>query len=149
MRLSFRYRITPNLAQKKALNDILWFCKDLYNSALEERISSYKKFGKLVTYYQQAKSIKGLKKHFSEAELIHSQTTRSVLKQLDLAYTVFFKRVKRGESGGFPNPDLTLSDRTFKCPNLQCNLEIDRDQNAAINIHMSGMLIASGFIPDS
>ena len=33
---------------------------------------------------------------------------------------------------GFVNRDLKLSDRTFKCP--QCDHEMDRDLNAAKNI---------------
>ena len=38
---------------------------------------------------------------------------------------------------GWHNPDLTLADRTFVCP--ECGLELDRDHNAALNLAKLGM----------
>ena len=48
----------------------------------------------------------------------------------------FYPSSKTCSCCGFKNNDLTLSDRTFKCPN--CNTVIDRDINAAINIRNYG-----------
>lgn len=38
------------------------------------------------------------------------------------------------------NNELQLSDRIYKCINPECNLEIDRDLNASINIKTVGMM---------
>ena len=48
----------------------------------------------------------------------------------------FYPSSKTCSCCGYKNKDLTLNDRTFKCPN--CNTSIDRDINAAINIRNYG-----------
>ena len=44
----------------------------------------------------------------------------------------FFASSKTCSSCGYVKDDLSLSERTFQCD--WCNSEIDRDQNAAINL---------------
>jgi len=46
---------------------------------------------------------------------------------------------------GYKKDDLTLNDRTFKCP--KCNVLIDRDYNAAINIRNEGIKLLNNKIP--
>ncbi|MFW6246823.1 MAG: RNA-guided endonuclease InsQ/TnpB family protein [bacterium] len=46
---------------------------------------------------------------------------------------------------GYKNNDLTLKDRTFKCP--ECHMSIDRDYNAAINIRNEGIKLLNNKIP--
>lgn len=122
MNRSFKYRIYPNKAQREAFDDILYFCKDLYNSALEERISSYKRFGKSPSYFDQCGSINGLKNSFTEAEIIRAQTLQAVLRQLDNAYQNFFRRVKsKTEKAGFPRYKST--DRFRSILFAQCNFD--------------------------
>ena len=48
----------------------------------------------------------------------------------------FYPSSKTCSCCGYKNKDLKLSDRIFKCPN--CNIAIDRDINAAINIRNYG-----------
>ena len=43
---------------------------------------------------------------------------------------------------GAINPELNLRDRTWQCPN--CHTELDRDRNAAVNIHRVGASTLSG-----
>jgi len=50
----------------------------------------------------------------------------------------FFPSSKTCNSCGFVNSDLTLKDRTWKCPS--CNTDLDRDLNASKNILMQGIL---------
>ncbi|MFW6246767.1 MAG: RNA-guided endonuclease InsQ/TnpB family protein [bacterium] len=49
----------------------------------------------------------------------------------------FYPSSKTCSCCGYKNQDLTLKDRTFKCP--ECNVSIDRDYNAAINIRNEGI----------
>lgn len=49
----------------------------------------------------------------------------------------FFPSSKKCSCCGYINKDLTLSDRTYVCP--QCGHSIDRDENAAINIRQEGL----------
>ena len=50
---------------------------------------------------------------------------------------------------GAINPELNLRDRTWQCPS--CHTELDRDRNAAVNIHRVGASTLSGEVvrPDS
>jgi putative transposase len=50
----------------------------------------------------------------------------------------FFPSSKTCNSCGFVNSNLTLKDRTWKCPS--CNTDLDRDLNASKNILMQGIL---------
>ena len=49
----------------------------------------------------------------------------------------FFPSSKKCSCCGYKKVDLTLKDRTFKCPS--CDVSIDRDYNAAINIRDEGI----------
>ena len=48
---------------------------------------------------------------------------------------MFFASSKQCSKCKVKNQDLTLSDRIFRCVNPDCNHVMDRDLNAAINIH--------------
>ena len=75
MKLSYKYRLYPNREQAKVLQKNFNFCCFLYNSALQERISYYKTFGKGMSYNTQAHALPEIKKEFAEQTLsIYSQT---------------------------------------------------------------------------
>jgi putative transposase len=104
MKRTYKYRIYPNRAQREALSRMLYFCRFLYNCALEERITYYKRFHKTLSYADQCKALPNIRKEFaSEAGDILAQSLQQVLKQLDTAYKNFFRRVKEGSGeAGFP-----------------------------------------------
>jgi len=103
MRRSYKYRIYLNKNQREALVNSLYFCKNLYNAALEERISFYKRYTKSKSYVDQANQLPELKRLFEkETENIHSQSLQFVLKTLDSSFKSFFRRIKSGETPGFP-----------------------------------------------
>jgi putative transposase len=99
---SFEYRLYPNREQEQALNSTFRACQFLYNSALEEQIAHYKRYGKRLSYNAQCKELKELETFFPEFKVVYSQTARQVLKQLDAAFQGFFRRVKNGETPGHP-----------------------------------------------
>jgi putative transposase len=103
MRLSFKYRLDLSKEQAEILQKNFNFCTFLYNSALQERISYYRKYHKSIYYSSQANSLIDVKEKFSEqTDTIYSQTLQQVLKRLDGAYQNFFRRVKKGDKPGFP-----------------------------------------------
>jgi len=121
MMLSYKYRIYPNDIQRKALDSTFGFCRSLYNCALEERISYYKKYGKSLSYNSQSKELLEIKECFSEAEAVYSQTLQQTLKQLDVAFVNFFRRVKNSkDKPGFPRFKNKDRFRSILFP--QCNL---------------------------
>ena len=103
MKLSFKYRIYPNKAQQEALETAFYLCRFLYNAALEERITYYKRYGKTLTYSQQCAELPEITATFPEFKNVLAQTKQQTLKQLDVAYVNFFRRVRNGEERvGFP-----------------------------------------------
>ena len=98
MRLAYKYRIYPNQEQIKQLEKTFSFCCFLYNSALEERISFYKKTRKSISYNSQAAELPAVKDVFEDqTDSIYSQTLQATLKQLDFAYKGFFSSFKGGK----------------------------------------------------
>ena len=134
--LSYKYRIYPNDIQRKALDSTFGFCRFLYNCALEERISYYKKYGKSLSYNIQAKELLEIKECFSEAANVYAQTLQQTLKQLDAAFVNFFRRIKNSkDKPGFPRFKNQDRFRSILFP--QCNLisgGIKRLENNKIKI---------------
>src|SRR5271166_1998457 len=104
MNLSYKYRLYPNKEQSAKLQSNFAFCCFLYNSALEERISFYKKYGESLSYSDQCKALPDIKIEFEkQTQSIYSQSLQQVLKRLDSSYQNFFRRVKQKASkAGFP-----------------------------------------------
>ena len=103
MRLSFKYRLYPNNIQSKALNNIFYAARSLYNGALQERIAFYRKTGKSLSYNKQAAELPEITDNLTDYNKIHSQILQQTLKQLDSAYKNFFRRVKNSsDKPGFP-----------------------------------------------
>jgi len=97
MRLTFKYRLYPNDNQIKRLEDTFNLCNNLYNCALQERISFYRTFEKSRTYNQQSNLLSELKEDLPEYKSVYSQVLQSTLKRVDSAYRFFFKT-----KSGFP-----------------------------------------------
>jgi putative transposase len=104
MKRTYKYMLRPNALQRETLQNIFWFCRFLYNCALEERVSSYKKYHKSPSYKNQSAELPQIKEMFAvETANIHSQSLQQVLKQVDVSYQNFFRRVKNKEGKvGFP-----------------------------------------------
>lgn len=99
---AYRYRLCPTKAQETALYEQLRLCRNLYNSALEERIGAYRKAKVTRNYYDQANLLGEVKEALPEYKGVYSQVLQDVLKRLDKAFKSFFRRVKAGEKPGFP-----------------------------------------------
>ncbi|MGX9686239.1 RNA-guided endonuclease InsQ/TnpB family protein [Deinococcus wulumuqiensis] len=99
---AFRYRLRPTKAQEATLTEQLQLCRSLYNAALQERRDAYKKAGKTVTGYDQMKSLTEIKAALPEYAGVYSQVLQDVLKRLDKAFKAFFRRVRAGQTPGYP-----------------------------------------------
>lgn len=99
---AFKYRLYPTVTQSSKLEWTLRRCAELYNAALQERRDAYKKCGVSVNYHMQAVSLPEVKRARPEYKDIHSQVLQDVLKRLDKAFVAFFRRVKQGQTPGFP-----------------------------------------------
>lgn len=101
---TFRYRLEPCAPQRHLFARFAGCSRFVFNWGLAERKARYETEGKTLSYIDQCKRLPELKKAEETAWLgeIHSQVLQQALKDLDIAYRHFFRRVKTGEAPGFP-----------------------------------------------
>jgi putative transposase len=97
-----KYRLYPTHKQARTLQWTLARCCELYNAALQERREMYKYTGKGTNYNAQANQLPEIKEIREEYKNIHSQVVQNVLKRVEGAFKDFFRRVKNGETPGYP-----------------------------------------------
>lgn len=96
------YRMYPTKTQLAKLDFTLEHHRQLYNAALQERIEAYRVQRKSVSKREQEKELTQLRKEVPEYSEFNAQSQQKTLKRLDLAFQNFFRRVKNGETPGFP-----------------------------------------------
>jgi putative transposase len=102
VRRTYQEKLKPTPQQERALAAILWRCRRLYNTALEQRITLWRQRGVSLTRYQQEAELKDWRAELPEYASIHSHVLQDVLARLDKTYQAFFRRLSNGEKPGFP-----------------------------------------------
>jgi putative transposase len=97
-----KYRIYPTKPQQRRLEQTLETCRQVYNSLVNWRKHDYEVLGKSPSWYDQKKGITSWKSSHPELSDVHSQVLQDVSVRVDLAFKAFFRRVKAGETPGFP-----------------------------------------------
>ena len=69
---TYKEKLRPTPAQERALEDVLWRCRDLYNIALEQRITACRRRHVSVSRYGQEAELKDIRAEFPEYAAIHS-----------------------------------------------------------------------------
>jgi len=131
-RKAYKFRIFPNKPALRNLDKTLGLCRELYNSALDERRTAYRIWKSIntgtaytqfddgsliafenvtgpdapkpphINYYDQQNQLPEIKEARPEFCEVHSQVLQNVLKRVDLAFQAFFRRVKQGQTPGYP-----------------------------------------------
>lgn len=100
---TFRTRAYLTKAGHIRLDEVLRQQCLLYNAALEERREAYRRVGETVTYYAQNRSLTAVRADFPDIEgALDRRIQVGTLKRLDKAMTAFFRRVRAGETAGYP-----------------------------------------------
>jgi putative transposase len=103
VRKTYKYRLTPTPEQAQALEVVLWRCRSLYNVALEQRRTWWERGqGISASYYQQKAELPGLKAACPEYAEVNAQVVQDVMLRVERAFAAFFRRVKNGETPGYP-----------------------------------------------
>src|SRR5262245_61463315 len=93
----------PTPEQARTLETVVWRCRLLYNTALEQRKTWWARGqGKSATYYQQKAELPDLKAACPEYAEINAQVLQDVLLRVERTYQAFFQRVQAGETPGSP-----------------------------------------------
>src|SRR5215470_8871399 len=102
-RKTYQEKLQPTPEQERQLEEVLWHCRTLYNTALEQRLTWWRRGqGRSATRLQQAVERKDIRAAFPAYAAIHSHVLQDVLARLDRAYQAVFRRVGKSEKPGFP-----------------------------------------------
>jgi putative transposase len=102
LRKTFKYKLKPTAEQEGTLAFVVRRCRELYNAGLQERRDAWQKCGVSITAASQSAQLPEVKEVRPEYRDIHSQVLQDVLTRLDRAFQAFFRRVKSGETPGYP-----------------------------------------------
>ena len=100
---TFQYRLYPTKEQQRLLMRQLEECRWLWNTLLGERKQAWEDRQETVDYYTQKAELPVLKvgERPTLAE-VHSQVLQDVALRLKKAFDAYFRRIKAGESPGYP-----------------------------------------------
>ena len=101
--IAYKFRLYPNNEQENLIQKTFSCCRFVYNYFLAERKTSYSENGKAPTRFQQDKELPLLKKEMKWLSDVDSTALQSSVRDLDIAYQNFFRRVKLGvKPYGYP-----------------------------------------------
>ena len=66
VRKTFKEKLRPTPRQERQLELVLWRCRTLYNTALEQRITAWERCHVCGTRSQQEAALKGIREDFPE-----------------------------------------------------------------------------------
>lgn len=97
------YRMYPTPTQAKALEETLGLHQRLYNAALEQRKTAYRRQRVSVGYGEQCRELTALRAEDPEYAALNAQSAQVTLKRVDLAFQAFFRRAQaRHGKAGYP-----------------------------------------------
>jgi len=102
MFMSYKYRLYPSKAQSLLLEQTLETCRQWYNTCLAERKEAYENEKRSVGKFEQLRKVRELKRSNPYATNVHSHILQVVVQDVDKAFQSFFRRVKAGETAGYP-----------------------------------------------
>lgn len=110
---SFKFRIYPNKEQEILLAKHFGACRFVFNHYLNKRKETYLEDKKSLNYYDNANDLTQFKKdeNFNWLKEINSQSLQSSLRNLDTAYSKFFRKQTK-----FPKFKSKYDKQSFKIP---------------------------------
>jgi putative transposase len=92
----------PSKAQEGLLEQTLETCRQWSNTCLAQRKDAYETEKRSVGKFEQLRNVKELKRSNPYARNVHSHILQVVVQDLDKAFQAFFRRIKSGETPGYP-----------------------------------------------
>ena len=102
IRKTYKYKLKPTPEQERMLERVLMLCRHVYNAAIGERREAWRMRGVTVTYYQQKAELPGIKEAMPEYAEVNAQVLQDVVLRVDRAFEAFFRRIREGQTPGYP-----------------------------------------------
>lgn len=99
---AFIYRLYPNTNQARELAGMLETHRRLYNEALAQRKTAYETTKTSVKYGEQSAAYKAARLTNPYYARTNFSSAQATLRRLDRAYQAFFRRIKAGQTPGYP-----------------------------------------------
>ncbi|MFI5474093.1 RNA-guided endonuclease InsQ/TnpB family protein [Streptomyces cacaoi] len=101
---AYKFLMRPTVRQGQALGEMLRDHCSLYNGALQERRDAYRHVSRTtVKYGMQSVQLKEIRAFDPERQGCWSfSSQQATLRRLDKAFAAFFRRVKSGDTPGYP-----------------------------------------------
>ncbi|HEY5425712.1 MAG TPA: transposase [Candidatus Tumulicola sp.] len=123
-----RVRLYPTPRQQSILQFMLDVTRQLYNALLQQRRDVYRLRGVGIPSRDQYAELTALRREDARIAAVYRECEDAVLRRLDLAFAAFFRRLKGGETPGFPRfkPAARWHQLTF--PHGDRALRLDQGQ---------------------
>lgn len=102
MEYSYKFRIYPNKEQEILIHKTFGCSRYVFNYYLAKRQELYEQSQKTMGYNACTKDLTDLKKSLEWLNEVDAHALITSLKDLDMAFQNFFRRVKKGEKPGYP-----------------------------------------------
>src|SRR5215475_7268415 len=123
---AYKYKLKTNAKFEAACIATLDVCRELYNAALQERRDAYQINGISIKYHAQAIQLPQIKQIRNDVGEVHSQVLQDTLRRVDKTFDAFFRRVKNGETPGYPRFKSASRFDSFTYPQSGFRLEGDK-----------------------
>src|SRR5260370_17794193 len=125
MRWMHRVRLYPTALQGERVQFMLDVTRQTHNALLDERRYALKARGIRVTAKVQYAEITALRAEDARFASVYRECVHAVLHRLDLAFAAFFRRVKRGETAGYPRFKSAARCKQLEFPHAPPPLNLD------------------------
>lgn len=102
MRRAYVFRLRPTARQHIALNACLDAHRELYNAALQERRDAWAHNKTRINYGAQSAQLSEIRRVRSDQGVWSFSSQQATLRRLNKAFDGFFRRVKAGQTPGYP-----------------------------------------------
>jgi len=99
---SYKFKLVPNKEQEIAFYHYINTTRFIYNLCLDYKKTLYQDYNVFISKNDIQKELKDIKNETEWMSNVHSQVVQDVTDRLFTSYDNFFRRVKKGDTPGFP-----------------------------------------------
>jgi putative transposase len=99
---TYKFKLIPTKSQEQQFIRIIGTTRFMYNFSLSYKNLLYKEYGISLKENDLKKEITGLREDYDWIKEVGSQTLQDVVERLYKSFDNFFRRVKNGETPGYP-----------------------------------------------
>ena len=102
VRKTYKFTLKPTPEPERAMRFVVRRCRERYTAGLQERQEAWSKQGIHVSVAGQSAQLPEIKEVRPDYRDVHSHVVQDVLTRRDRAFQAFLRRVKAGETPGYP-----------------------------------------------